>query len=64
MNRKLLCWIIILLVSLYGCNSKTVNKEAEAKNDSIRKYIDLAGDEKLDFEKENSIMIKRTHYWI
>ena len=57
MNKSLVCWIIILLVSLYSCTSKTVDKEAQAKNDSIKKYLDLAGSDNLDLilrDKYNS----------
>lgn len=53
MNKRLIYWGIILLVSLYGCTSKTIeDKEAQAKNDSIQKYLDLAGNDTLDFEKK------------
>ena len=41
MNRLLSYWFIILLVSLYGCTSKTVDKEEQARNDSIQKYLDF-----------------------
>lgn len=52
MNRLFSYWFIILLTSLYGCTSKTVDKDAEARNDSIKKYLDLAGDDTVSFEKK------------
>ena len=51
MNRLFSYWFIILLVSLFGCTSKTVDKEAQARNDSIKKYLDLAGNETVSYEK-------------
>lgn len=51
MNKLLSYWFIILLVSLYGCTSKTVDKEEQGRNDSIQKYIDLAGDDTESYEK-------------
>ena len=53
MNRVLNYWFIILLVSLYGCTSKTVDKENQANNDSIKKYLDLAGNDTLDAKLRN-----------
>ena len=53
MNRLLSYWFIILLVSLYGCTSKTVDKEAQARNDSIKKYLDLAGNDSLNSKLRN-----------
>ncbi len=35
-------------MSLCSCTSKTTDKEAQAKNDSIQKYLDLAGNQNLD----------------
>ena len=51
MNKSLVCWIIILLASLSSCTSKTADKEAQAKNDSIKKYLDLAGNDTIAFDK-------------
>ncbi len=54
MNKLLSYWFIILLVSLYGCTSKTVDKEEHARNDSIQKYLDLAGNDTLDIKLRNN----------
>ena len=51
MNRVISCWFIFLLVFLCSCTSKAVDKDIQATNDSIQKYIDLAGNVNLDFEK-------------
>lgn len=52
MNKILIYWGIILLVSLYGCTSKTIeNKEAQAINDSIKKYLDLADNDTITYDK-------------
>ncbi|WP_136150946.1 tetratricopeptide repeat-containing sensor histidine kinase [Flavobacterium sangjuense] len=51
MNRLLSYWVIILLTSLYGCTSKTVDKDAQARNDSIQKYLDLAGNDNMSYGK-------------
>jgi hypothetical protein len=52
MNKILIYWGIILLVSLYGCTSKTTeDKEAQAINDSIKKYLDLAGNDTITYDK-------------
>lgn len=52
MNKRLIYWGIVLMVSLYGCTSKTVeNKEAQAINDSIKKYLDLADNDTITFDK-------------
>jgi signal transduction histidine kinase len=51
MDRLLSYWFIILLVSVCGCTSKTVDKDAQARNDSIQKYLDLAGNENMSHEK-------------
>ncbi|MEO5776516.1 MAG: tetratricopeptide repeat protein [Flavobacterium sp.] len=53
MNRLLSYWFIILFVSLYGCTPKTVDKESQAKNDSIQKYLDLAENDTLDSKLRN-----------
>jgi len=54
MNKLFPYWFIILLVSLYGCTSKTVDNDAQARNDSIKKYLDLAGDHSLDSKLRNN----------
>lgn len=52
MNKRLIYWGIILLVFLYGCTSKTIeDKEAQANNDSIKKYLDLAGNDSITYDK-------------
>lgn len=52
MSKKLIYWGIVLLVSLYGCTSKTIeNKEAQAINDSIKKYLDLADNNTITYDK-------------
>ena len=52
MSKKLIYWGIVLLLSLYGCTSKTVeNKEAQAINDSIKKYLDLAVNDTITYDK-------------
>ena len=52
MNKRLIYWGIVLLVSLYGCTSKTIeNKEAQAINDSIKKYLDLADNDTITYDK-------------
>ncbi|MDN3678589.1 tetratricopeptide repeat protein [Flavobacterium paronense] len=53
MNKRLIYWIIVLLVSLYSCTPKTVDKEVQAKNDSIKMYLDLAGNDTLDLKLRN-----------
>lgn len=53
MNKRSIFWTIILLVSLYGCNTKTVDKETQDRNDSIQKYLDLAGNNSLDSKLRN-----------
>jgi signal transduction histidine kinase len=52
MSKKLIYWGIILLVSLYGCTSKTnEDKGAQAINDSIKKYLDLADNDTITYDK-------------
>ncbi|MCF6128573.1 tetratricopeptide repeat protein [Flavobacterium sp. AS60] len=58
MDRLHSYWFIILLVSLYGCTSKTVDKDAQARNDSIQKYLDLAGNDSLDTKLRNKYNAK------
>jgi signal transduction histidine kinase len=53
MNKRYIFWTIILLVSLSSCNTKTVDKEAQDRNDSIQKYLDLAGNDSLDSKLRN-----------
>ncbi len=47
MNRILFSISIIFILSLNSCTSKTAGKEA-ARNDSIKKYLELAGNGDLD----------------
>ena len=52
MNKRLIYWGIVLMVSLYGCTSKTTeNKEVQAINDSIKKYLDLADNDTITYDK-------------
>ena len=53
MNKRIVYWGIIFLTSLYGCTSKTIDKDVQANNDSIKKYLDLAGNYKLDAKLRN-----------
>ena len=53
MNRGFINLTIFLLVFLYSCTSKTVDKDAQAKNDSIKKYLDLAGNDTIDSKLKN-----------
>ena len=53
MNRILTYWFIFPLVFLCSCTSKTVDKNAEANNDSIKKYLDLATNDTLDPKYRN-----------
>ncbi len=43
--------LVLLLIVLNGCTSKTNDETATANNDSIQKYIALAGNETLPFDK-------------
>ena len=53
MNKRYIFWTIILLVSLCGCTPKTVDKDAQDRNDSIQKYLELAGNDSLDSKLRN-----------
>ena len=49
---KLSCFLLVLLFTLLmGCNSNTTDKSAQNNNDSIKKYIGLAGNNTLDYDK-------------
>ncbi|RKS00964.1 MULTISPECIES: tetratricopeptide repeat-containing sensor histidine kinase [unclassified Flavobacterium] len=50
MNKRAV-FLLILLVIFIGCNSNLADKKTTATNDSIQKYLDLAGNDTLDFEK-------------
>ncbi|MEK8178907.1 ATP-binding protein [Flavobacterium buctense] len=50
MNKSAGFFILILIIIL-GCNSKSTHKTSNATNDSIQKYLDLAGNDTLDFDK-------------
>ncbi|WP_293891479.1 ATP-binding protein [Flavobacterium sp.] len=53
MNKRIVYWGIILLVSLYSCTSKiTVDKKDQARNDSIGKYLELAGNDTIAYNKK------------
>ncbi|WP_284651133.1 tetratricopeptide repeat-containing sensor histidine kinase [Flavobacterium terrisoli] len=49
--NKASVFILFLLIILNGCNSKTTDKSSTANNDSIQKYIALASNDTLDFDK-------------
>jgi signal transduction histidine kinase len=53
MNKRYIFCTIILLVSLCSCNTKTVDKETQDRNDSIQKYLDFAGNDSLDSKLRN-----------
>jgi hypothetical protein len=44
-------FLLLLHIILIGCNSKTTDKTASANNDSIQKYLALAGNDTLEFDK-------------
>ncbi len=44
-------FLLLLLIFLCGCTSKTTDKIASPTNDSIQKYLALAGNDTLDFNK-------------
>lgn len=44
-------FLLLILIIFFGCNTKTKDKKTSATNDSIQKYLDLAGNDTLDFEK-------------
>jgi signal transduction histidine kinase len=50
MNKKF-GFLLLLLIIIVGCNSKTTDKTTTANNDSIQKYLALAGNDTLDFNK-------------
>ena len=50
MMIRLFYYGVILLVLFCSCNSKSMSKEELAKNDSIKKYLKLAGNDTLDFK--------------
>jgi two-component system, NarL family, sensor kinase len=47
MIRTLLCPVIVLLLLFANCTSKNFDAKEAANNDSIKKYLDLAGDDLL-----------------
>lgn len=51
MNKRCIFWTIILLVSLCGCTPKTVDKDAQDRNDSIQKYLELACNDRVSYDK-------------
>lgn len=48
---KTLLYTGIILLILSSCTSKTTDKSESDRNDSIRKYLDLAGDSSIAFDK-------------
>ncbi len=48
---RLLFFISIVLVLLSSCTSKTIDNTANATNDSIKKYLELAGNYTIAFDK-------------
>ncbi|MGL2965522.1 tetratricopeptide repeat-containing sensor histidine kinase [Flavobacterium sp. XGLA_31] len=52
MSRKIVHILIVLsVISYLGCTSKPTVKYVDTKNDSVKKYIDLALNDTLDLEK-------------
>jgi len=49
--KKRFGFLLILLIILNSCNSKTTDKTNSAKNDSIQKYLALANNDTLAFDK-------------
>ena len=45
--------LMILFLLLYSCTPKTADKADTANNDSIKKYLDLAGNDTLDAKLRN-----------
>lgn len=50
MNKRAV-FLLIILATLIGCNSNSADKKTTATNDSIQKYLALAGNDTLAFEK-------------
>jgi signal transduction histidine kinase len=50
---KLLFFTSIVLVLLNSCTSKTIDTNANATNDSIKKYLELAGNDSLNVKLRN-----------
>jgi signal transduction histidine kinase len=48
---RLLFFTSIVLVLLSSCTSKTIDNTANATNDSIKKYLDLAGNDTIEYDK-------------
>ncbi|MFN3967514.1 tetratricopeptide repeat protein [Flavobacterium sp.] len=44
-------FLLLLLIVLYGCNPKATDKNTSPTNDSIQKYLALAGNDTLPFDK-------------
>lgn len=53
MIRLLLYWCMLLFLFFCSCTSKTIDKEEQKRNDSIQKYLDLAGNNSLDSKLRN-----------
>ena len=51
MIRLLLYWCMLLFLFFSSCTSKTVDKVEQKRNDSIQKYLDLAGSDTVAYEK-------------
>ncbi|MFN3752662.1 ATP-binding protein [Flavobacterium sp.] len=49
MNKS--CGFLLLIIILISCNSGTTDKTSSPTNDSIQKYLALAGNDTLDFDK-------------
>lgn len=47
------CWMVLFML-LCSCTSKTADKVDKATNDSIKKYLDLAGNDTLDSKLRNN----------
>ena len=58
---KIIVYLSALLAALLvGCNSKTTDKNNNASNDSIQKYIALASNDTLDHAEKVKILDKAT----
>ncbi|WP_284651132.1 tetratricopeptide repeat-containing sensor histidine kinase [Flavobacterium terrisoli] len=49
--KKRIGFLLLLFIIFYGCNTKSTDKNTSANNDSIQKYLALAGNDTLDFAK-------------
>lgn len=59
---RFLFYTLLVGFFLGSCTSKTTNEAHSATNDSIKKYLDLAGDERIDFKLRNEYNDKALSY--